>query len=622
MNGLCGFLVRKGSNAAFNDFDRMATKLKEFGHAHSHIHKSNQYCICIVNNNASIQRNEIATTRRDNGWVMHSTCRLDDYKEASSALGNTHFSSSPNTTSSERDSRLLDRVLLNEPEEQWQKLCGDWVHIAWHEDSQVLRITKEPYGQHTLYYTCNSNFFAFSTYMPALLEIHALERQFEPEIIACSLMQQSYTGNRTVFDKIKFLPVATQLVLPPTGEPKLHRYWRMEDELEPLNIDYNEAKEEMQFLLNNAIRSRTRGVDKVASMLSSGLDSSSVALLCADQLLPLEKQLDTYSLKPQYPNDTVEVRDNVITDETEMAQVYASTRSNIRFKTEDSKYLSPLAGIEKTIDTLAQPFYATSNDHWFHAIAESASYDGNQVLLGGMMGNVSYSWGYVRALTFRELIRNGRIRTVGRRVLDYTRGIRIQDFKENTGSDAINPNFIEQHNLLELRTRQPSTLSPHLAKIPGLYERLIFVAPESGTSVISNAIGFRNKIDFLDPTADTSLLRFSLRVPNRTFMGPNCKSRWLARQIASWVPPENKTGWQSADLLAKFKGDRTQVSKTLDLIGKDPYAASLLNVPELESIWLEIESSRKYVDAAIFTKTYRVLMNGLATGLFAIKYKG
>jgi asparagine synthase (glutamine-hydrolysing) len=195
------------------------------------------------------------------------------------------------------DSHLILRAYMKWGEACVDHLLGDFAFAIWDERAQSLFVARDHMGCKPFYYHCHDGLFVFASSAMAVARVPAVRATLNEGRVADYLVQELEGINKTCswYNEISRMPPAH------CGHYRgnrfqIRQYWT----LEPADIthlktdeDYLEAFTE---IYTEAVRARLRCQTEPASMLSGGLDSSTIVALARDLLVADGKpSLRTYS---------------------------------------------------------------------------------------------------------------------------------------------------------------------------------------------------------------------------------------------------------------------------------------------------------------------------------------
>jgi asparagine synthase (glutamine-hydrolysing) len=220
--------------------------------------------------------------------VLTADARIDNREELMMALGLS-------------DEAVTDSQLILAAYERWgdrvaEHLLGDFALAIWDQEKQELFCARDHFGVKPFYYYQSENTFAFATEMKALFCLSEVSHQLNETRIAEHLDASDAQRDRTFYQHIFRLPPAHSLKV--RGQDiDLRPYWALDPSRE-LRLDSDQAyAERFLEIFTEAVRCRLRSEFAIGSMLSGGLDSSSITCV-ARQILAAEGiPLHTFSAR-------------------------------------------------------------------------------------------------------------------------------------------------------------------------------------------------------------------------------------------------------------------------------------------------------------------------------------
>lgn len=533
--------------------------------------------------------------------------RLDNRDEIASALG-----------ISLRGEVAADGRLLLAALETWgtaalPRLIGDFALALWDTLNRRLILARDQLGRRTLYYHQGDGFVAFATGYRALLALPGVPRAVDELGMADFLILNVRHPVETIYRGVRRVPAATVAHFD-AGGPRFERYWSPEPKERlrlPSDADYAEAAREH---LERAVACRLRAKDGIASTLSGGLDSSSVAVTAARLLAPgklitvtsvppagvaLPRQRPSWyvderpyidAIKAMYPNlDTVLASSDrphwIETDPTlffEAGGLPARNISNIGWLLPGYDRIKA-AGISamltgeggnpawsndglRTLNTLFR------NGHWLRLARE--------LRLGDRHRPFSFDW---TALLRREVLRP--LEPVW--LTKWRRSLGRSKTELWAGFSAINPAFANDIGLAE-RCRQaghhPGLAGPNDA----LKMRLHMLRGLEHGRDIFTALRALFGIETRSPLLDVRLLEFCLSLPDAQFFC-NGEFRRLPRRamvgrLPSRVLENNLIGSQNPEIILRMAALRPSLLAEVERLKQVPAAVYMLDLERLAGI--------------------------------------
>jgi asparagine synthase (glutamine-hydrolysing) len=225
---------------------------------------------------------------RGSNLVIAADARLDNRPELCAAL-----------SLYDDDLLLLDEAIILESYKKWGETCaemlrGDFAFAIWDPEQQHLYCARDHFGVKPFYYLISHNVFIFGSSPRAILAGHAEHVSVNEARIADFLVNPLEGINKTCtfYQGIDRLPPASQMIAGP-GKCSIRQYWYPQ----PIGIEAlkseGEYVEAFTSMYSEAVRARLDNAVHPATMLSGGLDSSSIVALAREiarqrGTLPLE----------------------------------------------------------------------------------------------------------------------------------------------------------------------------------------------------------------------------------------------------------------------------------------------------------------------------------------------
>jgi len=189
------------------------------------------------------------------------------------------------------DAQLIAHAWLRHGEDCAAQLDGDFAFAVWDPRIQALFCARDIMGVRPLYvHHAPGRLFAFASSAPALLALRGVPNELNEARVGDFLANLEGIDQRVTFHKhIERLPPAHQCVL---GQARLreHRYWRLGTEPLPgmprTDAGWADAlRDTMEAVVADHLASDAQGSGlTTGSMLSGGMDSSSLVVIAASQL--------------------------------------------------------------------------------------------------------------------------------------------------------------------------------------------------------------------------------------------------------------------------------------------------------------------------------------------------
>lgn len=286
---------------------------------------------------------------------------------------------------------VTDSEIILAAYEKWgtdcpARLIGDFVFVLWNEREKTLFAARDPLGvKHFYYHHRPGKLFALASEIKALFALDEVPRELDEEHLGDYLVVNSENKEGTFYKDIRRLP-ATHAMLVSRSGFRTWRYWEPAAEELRLKSD-GEYQEAFREKFTAAVTSRLRSAHPVGSMLSGGLDSSSIVCV-ADRYLKTQGQQPLHTFSAIFPE--IAKVDGRIDETRFMRSVIDKTNCRAHFVRVDG--VSPLEDMEKLLWHTDDPIGAPIYMDW--AIFKAARKHGVRVMLSGIDGDSTISHGY------------------------------------------------------------------------------------------------------------------------------------------------------------------------------------------------------------------------------------
>ena len=535
-----------------------------------------------------------------------------------------------------------DRHLVAAAWECWgeracEQLFGDWSFAMWDPRERRLVLSRDHFGNTALYYHRGARAIFFGSSRKALLALPEIPRRLNELRLAQHLAFWITDGGATLHDGILRLPPGHQIVATESTF-RISRYWHPE-ELPALRLrDDREYVDAFVERYDAAVRARLRTKRRIATTLSSGLDSGSVTALAARALADRPGTITAFTSVPRFP-EIAQTVPRLFVDEWELAQLVAERSGIADHRRLTAANVTTLAAFERSLFLHDEPEYGAANLHWLIGLLEESRGAGAGVVLTGQFGNAGVSWSGDQQRPLRSLL-EGRWLDSWKAIREFQRN-RSTSFARAVWSQIVRPMQIKTTALgfrlgwSEAGMRH-SIMSPEFARRTNIAarfraagydplqsailderaQRLRILLPDiNPVGAVWHEAGAGYGLDVLDPTADVRLLELVLRIPDDQFVrGAN--DRWLMRRgMEGLLPPEvqwnARRGRQGADLALRLRADGEALDATVAQLAASPIVAEYLDTAALQKSWATIRSGTDAEGFAAAPSFVRMLLFAL-----------
>ena len=339
------------------------------------------------------QRGDLAIT---------ADARIDNRDELIAAFGyDTH-----------PPSQITDSQLILAAYDKWEEQCpehllGDFAFAIWDDRRQRLFCARDHFGVKPFYYYASDQIFVCASEIKALFCLADVPYQLNEMRVGDYLVSLFEDTAITFYQGILRLPPAHRLTVSCQGI-QLQPYWSLDphDELR-LGSDAEYAGR-FREIFAEAVRCRLRSAFPVGSMLSGGLDSSSIACMA--------RKILTENGRQPLPTFSAVFDDVTECDERPYINAVLAQGGMEPHYVQGDK-LSPLIDLEQVLWHQDEPLYAF-NLCLTWSLYRVAQRQGVRVILDGFDGDstVSHGVGYLK-----DLAQAGKWLTLYQQLRGYTK---------------------------------------------------------------------------------------------------------------------------------------------------------------------------------------------------------
>jgi len=174
-------------------------------------------------------------------------------------------------------------------EQSVRRFNGMFAFAVWDRHDRRLTLGRDRFGEKPLYYSRSGSHFIFGSELKALLAHPHFSDKVDPNAVALFLRHSCVPAPYSIYTNAYKLPPATLLTVSARDLESTPRpYWSLRDVVDRGVSDRfrgseQEAVEQLDCLLRNAVRIRMRSDVALGAFLSGGIDSSTVVSLMQAQ---------------------------------------------------------------------------------------------------------------------------------------------------------------------------------------------------------------------------------------------------------------------------------------------------------------------------------------------------
>lgn len=344
---------------------------------------------------------------RDSGLAITADARIDNRDELIGLLGLGL-------------EQIGDSRLILTAYEKWGENCatyllGDFAFAIWDSRKRALFCCRDHFGVKPFYYYLSESLFAFATEIKTLVELPEVPCLLNETMLAEHLSGAFSDRQITFYQGILRLPPGHTLTVCKEFT-QTRSYWSLDASREIKLGSNDEYAEAFRELFAKAVNCRLRSAFPIGSMLSGGLDSSSITVMA--QSLSGEKdgpRLRTFS---------------AVFDEIKQCDEREYINTVLAKNVFDHHYVrgdefGPLTDLDRVLWHEDKPVFAPNIFlHW--ELYRAASAQGTRVLLDGFDGDSVVSQGYQY---LNELAESGRWITLTSQTVALFRNLGVSPWR-------------------------------------------------------------------------------------------------------------------------------------------------------------------------------------------------
>ncbi|MDF2114888.1 asparagine synthase-related protein [Roseiarcaceae bacterium H3SJ34-1] len=582
---------------------------------------------------------QFAQSRQVPGNAAVFEGRLDNRRELAEALGGGDPSLHALTAA--------DLVLL--AYDRWGKdfadhMIGDFACAVWDGQNERLLLSRDIVGMRPLYFWGGPAGVCFATEPRGLLVHPDLPKATDEIWLARFIALLPDETTRTHYQHIERVLPGHVVSFDSSGVDT-HRYWRPEA-LAPVRFATDaEYCDALRSIFEEAVRCRIDPSATMGTLLSGGLDSSSVTAFTARLLAEHGRSLTSFTAVPKHDFELAP-NSGRFGDETELASLTAAQYPNIEHvlvPNVSGEVFTTMDSVHHTADT---PLLNPYNELWLNGIGKAARERGITVLLGGQMGNATISY---NASTLERALFQQR---------QWTRLFKAARLRRKAGASWINlanrifggslPPGLKRR-LLAMRghftfgLKDCSAINMDFARQTGVAEEALAVGGNldniraKGYDVRLGILhrvelglywrGFKRRfgIDILDPTADRRVIEYCLAIPHEQFFVGSVEKSLLKTAFRGILPErvlsEKSKGLQAADWHVAAQAAQAEMVAEIGRLEQSPLASRALDLPRMRKLAESLPESGWQTPEVIYA--YQLtLSRALAAGRYVRRVEG
>lgn len=479
------------------------------------------------------------------------------------------------------DGQLMFLAFLKWREDMPKYVLGAYSYAAYEKKANKLTIAADHLFNRSIYYARKGSRIFFSTLVEPILQGIGEAPSLNEEWLSMFLSMTALTILSNPVDT-PYIGVnrvqASHCVVFERGGEKTIEYWSPKD-VKPMKLKNDgEYREYFRRLMEKVSKDTLRCRGGIGILLSSGLDSATVAAYAEPILSQKGKKLFSYTYVPVEGHTSRYNEKYAIVDEREGVESICRMHPNIVAKFLDVPEQNAVSSIKRILPSLEIPYKSHTNLAWIDEFAHLAVEDGCKIMLTGQVGNSTISSGNINVYLLSRLLQGrflnvistaskfGKIHGVGRKRIAKTilaelvpSFIKYRKEEDYFSSSYINKDFARSIGIKDRDPRLKQNIGlfkPYTFKT----ERSMIFNPVSLAHVGEDETKLYLKHGMItrDITRDIRIFEFCLAAPMECFVDSDGNSRRLVRQYLSDKIPSKllsetaPRGYQSDDWLERI----------------------------------------------------------------------
>lgn len=525
---------------------------------------------------------------RDRRVVLSASARLDNRSELRELLA-----AEPAQRENPTDGELILQSFRRWGTSCPRRLIGDWAAAIWDEPKRELFLARDHFGPTGVHYFRSDRLFVFASALRALLVVPGVPRRLNPNVIAGSGFLPR-DPSETQYAGIRRLLPAEAMLISTHGEQRW-RYWDPRDAPDVRLGSDEEYVEAFREIYSEAVRCRLRSHRPVATMLSGGLDSGSIAAIASRELKSSSRRLTAFTAAPAFDvTDTTPAGRSG--DETGNVELLCRHLGNVDLVTVRAETRRPVEALREAFEIHALPV-GHANYVWALDLLKAARHRGFGSVLDGWGGNLTVSWAGNRGAYLSSLLRRGSLGAFATEL--NARRLQHEQPWRRVVADAVQPlippGLWHRARVQRLHSRRVVTparrrelrrsgraqvVDPDVvgARNPQL---LHFFRGGSGVTALACELAAAFQLEARQPAMDTRVIEFCQGLPLDQFIWGG-QDRLLIKRAMTGLMPESvlwdrRRGLQSADAAERLRHDH-EVRPALDALEASTRAHDHLDV--------------------------------------------
>ncbi|MEM7781512.1 MAG: asparagine synthetase B family protein [Pseudomonadota bacterium] len=472
---------------------------------------------------------------------------------------------------------MPDSMLFTSAWHAWErgavgKLDGSFACFIWDELNRIGFAVRSIGSSPPLYYHQSSSRIVVATAPKGIFALGDIERRTDLLKLQQNLLLDFEDRQRSYYEGVKRIPTG-HLIEIKSGEISLHSLYNPRNAISVRfrkDSDYVEAAREH---LEHAVAEHSRARQIPALALSSGLDSSAVAMTMLHQHAP--KNVLSFTSVPEPGWDGRAIGDGRVGDERGPVEALAKAYPTLETNLIDCAGMDVTEYLDEFFLLAELPPRNVMNMGWITAIAKAARARGKRVLLTGESGNATL--GFERYPSISALL-------MERRIYEFTRRAR-RYFRH--GSAPSLP-MIPRDWSAARKPFSPNLADPESENAPAdIAQDTLFGGTRDEAGAVQLAIQTLTGVQLRDPLGDRALAEFCMGIPAAQF-DKGGEARSLMKRVMNRRLPKEvlsaPRGRQAADTHLRLTRRKEALSQEIEACKSHSMISELIDLKRLQRL--------------------------------------
>ncbi len=628
MSAIWGCIDLSGAEISSSISQKMSECLKKYKvDAIREIIEDNVYMACGLQYITRESKKEKLPFREEN-YYFTADCIIDNRNELIGAVG--------------CERTAPDGSILFEAWKKWGELFGKYVigmfaFAVFDKSNGKLYLYTDHTASRCIHYAVYNDRVYFATLTDSITNAIGDAGLCEKWLRASIATDYSFSflfEGLTPFEGIYIVPYGSGVEIDTTGSTLLRRYWNpLKTIRQRKKFDDIKCRSEFRKTFFDCVRDAIRTDGEVGVLLSSGLDSTSVAGVASGLLDKKGKKLYSFTSVPlrEFKETLKDKNSYFVDDESDKVLEFCGKYRNIEPAFIECRGKSIWTNIEKWVDYLEIPGKGNVNQVWLHEAYKNAKNSGSKIVLNGFYGNFTISYGNIMESFKKELMKGhlvrfwkqflmyaDKARVWKKRYLKYFFKILFE--RQKIGDDIVDKEcvkneILESYGIKYKWIRKLESYGGYIKNASEYRSELVSSDILQLNGVYCTKNGLYHGLLIRDPTMDKRMLELCMSLPYQCFAWNGIERR-LVREYLKDIVPDNirlitrHRGRQSGDAAMRldmfgFEDGR----KPWDVLSND--IGMYCDISKVKALLMEkttdynIDRKAKYISFSLFLNKYR-----------------